>query len=71
VSVGECEYIGLIIVIITRRPCCRREPPRDAKHLHRELAPPRATQWIERTLKLSANMGKVPKNHFKSVSVKD
>jgi len=31
----------------TRMPCCRREPPRDAGHLHRKLEPnPRATQWI-------------------------
>jgi len=29
----------------TRRPCCRREPPRDARHLYRKLAPDsRATQ---------------------------
>jgi len=48
----------------TTRPCCRRELPRDAGHLHRKLAPnPRATQWIETTLKLSssANMGKLSK----------
>jgi len=56
----------------TRRPCCRREPPRDAGNLYRKLAPnPRATQWIEGTLKLSANMGKLPKNYFTSLSVKD
>jgi len=37
-----------------------------------KLAPnPRATQWIERTLKLSANIGNLSKNHFTSASVKD
>jgi len=51
---------------ITRRPCCRKEPSRDAKHLYRKLAP-NPTQWIERTLKLSANMGKLLVNHFTSV----
>jgi len=24
---------------VTRRPCCRREPPRDAGHLYRKFAP--------------------------------
>ena len=39
----------------TRRPCCRRELPRYAGHLYRKLAPnPRATRWIETSLKLSA-----------------
>jgi len=23
----------------TRMPCCHREPPRDARHLYRQLAP--------------------------------
>jgi len=37
----------------TRGPCCRSEPPRDAGHLCRKLAPnPLATQWIEISLKL-------------------
>ena len=58
--------------IETRRPCCRREPPRDAGHLYRKIVPyPWATQWIERTLKLSANIEKLSINHFTSVSVKD
>ena len=53
----------------TRRPCCRREPPRDAGHLYRKLASnPRATQ--SRTLK-PGNIGKMSKNHSTSVSVKD
>jgi len=43
----------------TRRPCCRTEPPCDVRHFYRKHAPnPRATQLIERTLKLSANIGK-------------
>jgi len=45
---------------------------RDAEHLYRKLASnPWATQWIERTLKLSASIGKLSKNHFSSVPVKD
>ena len=52
-------------LLITRRPCCRRELPNDAGHLYRKLAPDhRATQWIETSLKLSANMRKLSKNHF-------
>ena len=60
--------------IQTRRPLCRKEQPHDAGHLYRNLAPnPRATQWIETTLKLSANIEKLSKNHVRSVgiSVKD
>jgi len=44
----------------TKRPCCCRKPSRDARHLYRKLAPnPRAMQFIERTLKLLANIGKL------------
>ena len=46
-----------------------------AGHLYRNLAPnPRATQWAERILKLSATFGdhgKLSKSHFTSASVKD
>jgi len=57
---------------ITRRPCCRRDQPRNAGHLYRKLVPnSRARQWIETTLKLPANIGKLSKNHFTSASVKD
>jgi len=42
------------------------------RHLYRRLAPnPWTTQWIERTLKLSINIGKLSKNDFTSVPVKD
>ena len=48
------------------------ELPRDAGHLYRKLtANPRATQWIERSLELSANMVKLSKNHFTRAPVKD
>jgi len=51
-----------------RRPCCRRELPRDAGQLYIKLASnPRA----KRTLKLSANIGKLYKNNFTSVPVKE
>jgi len=59
-------------IYLNKKPCCRRERPHAAgcRHLYRKLAPnPRATQWIERTLKLSANM--LSKNYFTSVPVKD
>ena len=37
-------------------------------HLYRKLAPdPLVTQWIERTLKLSEDMGKLSKNHFSMI----
>jgi len=56
---------------ITRRPCCHRELPQNAGHLHRQLAPnPWAMQWIETSLKLSANTRKLSKNHFTSASLK-
>jgi len=56
----------------TRRPCYRTEPPSDAGHLYRKLAPnPRETQWVETTLTLSASIGNLSKNHFTSVPVKD
>ena len=47
------------------------------RHMHNfscrsKLSPnPRATQWTERTLKLSASIQKLSKNHFESVPVKD
>ena len=44
----------------TRKPCCCRKLPRDAGHSCRTLAPnPRTSQWIETSLKLSANMAEV------------
>jgi len=36
-----------------------------------QKANPQATQWIERILKLSVNIGKLLKKHFTSVPVKD
>ena len=58
--------------LITRRPSCHREPPRDAGHFYRNLAPnPQPTQWIEWTLELSANIGKLLKNDFTSEPMKD
>jgi len=58
--------------VVQPRPFCCREPPCDVGHVYRRLAHnPRAMQKIERTLKLSANMGKLSKKHFTSVSVKD
>ena len=37
------HYLHFSTAAITRRPCCRRELPRDAGHLYRKLAPnPRA-----------------------------
>jgi len=39
------HYLQFSTAAITRRPCCRRELPRDAERLYRKLAPnPRATQ---------------------------
>jgi len=53
----------------SRRPCCRRELPRDVGHLYRKLAPdPLVTQWIERTLKLSEDMGSCRKTTFQCIS---
>jgi len=61
-----------LVHYLTRRSCWCREPTSDAGHLYRKLAPiPQAMQWIERTLELSANIGKLSINHFTSVSVKD
>jgi len=49
----------------TRRPCYRREPPRDVGHLYRKLAPdPLVAQWTERTLKLSETWGCCQKTTF-------
>jgi len=72
VSRSVCLSVA-VLSLATRRSCCRRrEPPRDAGHLYRKLAHnPRATQWIERTLKPSANIGKLSKKHFISVPLKD
>jgi len=68
-----CLFIALACTPLeTRNPCCRRELPRDAGHLYRKLAlNPGAMPWIETSQKLSANMGKLSKNHFTSASVKD
>jgi len=56
----------------TRRSCCCRELLHDAGHLYRKLVPnSRAIEWIETTLKLLANVGKLSQNHFRSASVKD
>jgi len=52
----------------TRKPCCRRELPRDARDLYKKLAPnPQATQWIETILNLSANMGSCQKRVCKCI----
>ena len=49
----------------TRRPCCRREQPRDVGQLYRKLAPdPLVTQWTERPLKLSETWGSCRKTTF-------
>jgi len=67
VKLSTINSKGLNVLIArkeSRRPCCRREPPRDVGYLHRKLAPdPLVAQWIERTLKLSEDMGKLSKNH--------
>jgi len=58
----------------TRRPYCGREPPRDVGHLYRKLAPdPLVTQTAvnRKNTKTIGSMGKLSKNHFSSVSVKD
>lgn len=66
------KFSHIAIISRTRRPCCRTEPSRDAEFLYRKLVPnPRATQRIERTLKLSANTGNLSKNNIAVVSVKD
>jgi len=59
-----------VVSCATRRPCCHREPLHDAGHFYRKLVPnPLATQWIERTLKLSANREVVEKKIlYKQVS---
>jgi len=48
----------VLLHLRTRRPCCRRELPRDAGHLYRlqkAWPNPRATQRIEISLQLLAN----------------
>jgi len=55
----------------TSKPRRHMELLHDAGHLYRRLAPTcQATQSIETSRKLLANLGKLSKNHFASTSVK-
>jgi len=44
-ALSSCLQVKHILVNETRKPCCRRELLRDARHFHRKFAPnPQATQ---------------------------
>ena len=63
------------VLVITRRPCCRREPPRDAGHSCGKLAPnPGATHWRSEYRNNTKPIGKhreVVEKPLTGVSVKD
>jgi len=72
----DCSYNEYsLLLFITRRPCCRREPPRDAGHLYRRLAPnPGATHLRNEYKNNNKAIGKhreVVEKPLTSVSVKD